>query len=362
MTLSLGAQARILVVRRDNIGDLVCTTPLIDALRARYPRAHLAALVNSYNAEVLEGNPALDAVHVYTKLKHRGTSETALSVISEKLRLFATLRRARFDCVLLAKSGFDRQGLALSRWIGPRAVVGFAPPGGGRARGLTDPVAPVAAETLHEVEVLARLGDALGVVDALGPLRAYPSTARVADWRARLPPLSVERKWIALHVSAREPGRHWPAEKFAALVAALAADARLGFVLLWAPGAADDPRHPGDDAKAQAIRSAVPAAVPLLAAPTARLADLTAILSLCDAFIGADGGALHLAAAVGLPTVALFENLEHKKRHWYPWKVPYELVAPATRDIADIAVEQVVAAWRRLEARDRASVMIGPGR
>ena len=353
MTLSLAARARILVVRRDNIGDLVCTTPLIAGLRARYPQVHLAALVNSYNAEVLEGNPALDAVHVYTKLKHRGTSESALHVISGKLRLFATLRRARFDCVLLAKSGFDRQGLALARWIGPRAVVGFSPPTAQRARGLTHPVPPVAAETMHEVEVLARLGAALAVDDALGPLRAYPSPARVEAWRLRLPRLAVERdrKWIALHVSAREAGRHWPAEKFAALAAALARDGRIGFVLLWAPGAADDPRHPGDDAKAQAIRSAVPAIVPLLAAPTGRLADLTAVLSLCDAFIGADGGALHLAAALGLPTIALFENLEHKKRHWHPWHVPYELVAPATRDIADITAVQVVEAWRRLEQR-----------
>jgi heptosyltransferase-3 len=353
MTLNLDPRARILVVRRDNIGDLVCTTPLIDALRARYPQAHLATLVNSYNAEVLEGNPALDAVHVYTKLKHRGTSESALHVIAGKLRLFATLRRPRFDCVLLAKSGFDRQGLALARWIGPRAVVGFAPPGGHRARGLTDPVPPIAAETMHEVEVLARLGAALGVRDALGPLRASPAPARVAEWRSSLPRLAEERerKWIALHVSAREPGRHWPAEKFVALVKTLALDVRLGFVLLWAPGAAEDARHPGDDTKAQAIRDAIPAEVPLLAAPTGRLADLTAVLSLCDAFIGADGGALHLAAAVGLPMVALFENLEHKKRHWHPWRVTYELVAPATRDIADIPVEQVVEAWRRLAQR-----------
>jgi ADP-heptose:LPS heptosyltransferase len=353
MTLSLGAHARILVVRRDNIGDLVCTTPLIDALRARYPQAHLAVLVNSYNAEVLEGNPALDAVHVYTKLKHRGTSESALHVIVGKLRLFATLRRPRIDCVLLAKSGFDRQGLALARWIGPRAVVGFAPPGGRGARGLTDPVAPVAVDALHEVEVLAHLGAALGVRDALGPLHAYPSAARVTEWRSRLPRLAQERerKWIALHASARETGRHWPAEKFVALVKTLAADVRLGIVLLWAPGAAEDSRHPGDDAKAQAIRGAVPADVPLLAAATGHLADLTAVLSLCDAFIGADGGALHLAAAVGLPMVALFENLEHKKRHWHPWRVPYELVAPATRDIADIPVEQVVEAWRRLAQR-----------
>ncbi len=353
MKLTLDAQARILVIRRDNIGDLVCTTPLISALRARYPRAHIAALVNSYNADVLEGNPALDAVHVYTKLKHRAAGESWLDLFSARLRLLMALRRQRFDCVLLAKSGFDRQGLALARWIGPRHVVGFAPPDGRRAAGLTHPVPPAHAAELHEVEVLARLGTALGIDDALGPLHAYPSAARVAEWRARLPALAEERErtWIALHVSAREPGRHWPAEKVVALMEKLGAAGGVGFVLLWAPGAADDPRHPGDDDKAQAIQHGAPAGAPLLAAPTARLADLTAVLSLCDAFIGADGGALHLAAALGLPIVALFENLEHKKRHWHPWRVPYELVAPATRDIADIAVDQVAEAWSRLAQR-----------
>ena len=353
MSLILDPQARILVIRRDNIGDLVCTTPLIAALRARYPQGHIAALVNSYNADVLEGNPALDAVHVYTKLKHRAPSETVLKVLSGKLGLFSALRRPRFDCVLLAKSGFDRQGLALARWIAPRHVVGFAPPDGRTAAGLSHPVPPAPAAEMHEVEVLARLGTALGIDDALGPLRAYPSSARVAEWRARLPALAEERgrKWIALHISAREPGRHWPADKVVALIERLAASGPIGFVLLWAPGPADDPRHPGDDDKAQAIRRGAPAGAPLLAAYTARLADLTAVLSLCNAFIGADGGALHLAAALGLPCVALFENLEHKKRHWHPWHVPCELVAPATRDIADIGVEQVVEAWRRLEGR-----------
>ena len=67
MAVEPSGTPRILIVRRDNIGDLVCTTPLIAALRERLPRAWIAALVNSYNAEVLARNPALDEdmVHGY---------------------------------------------------------------------------------------------------------------------------------------------------------------------------------------------------------------------------------------------------------------------------------------------------------
>ena len=69
---------RILVIRRDNIGDLVCTTPLLAALRRRFPAAWIGALVNSYNATVLDRNPDLDEVFVYRKLKHLGPGESGI--------------------------------------------------------------------------------------------------------------------------------------------------------------------------------------------------------------------------------------------------------------------------------------------
>ena len=95
---------RILVIRRDNIGDLVCATPLLAALRERYPQAHLAALVNSYNAGVLAGNPHVDAVHVYTKLKHRQRGESLVGTIVARLRLLRELKKQAFDHVILADS------------------------------------------------------------------------------------------------------------------------------------------------------------------------------------------------------------------------------------------------------------------
>lgn len=346
-----GERSRILVIRRDNIGDLVCTTPLIAALRARYPRAFLAALVNSYNAGVLDGNPDLDEVYTYTKLKHREPGQPWSGALLSRLGLLAALRRKRFDYAVLAKSGFDRHGLQLARIVSPRHVVGFSPRDGQRVTGITLPVPPAPADEMHEVEVVMHLARALGVDCAPGPLRAFPSPARVAHWKDRLAVQGwrSELHWVGLHLSAREPSRRWPAERFVALIHRLSATRERGFLLLWAPGAADDPRHPGDDEKAARILAALPPGIPVLGAPTARLEDLTAALSLCQAFIGADGGAMHLAAALRLPTVALFENLPYKWRHWHPWQVPYQLVSPTTREIGDISVDQVVDAWGRLD-------------
>ena len=121
---------RILVIRRDNIGDLVCTTPLLAALRGRFPQARIVALVNSYNAAVLDGNPDVDEVLSYTKLKHRLPGQSRVRILLDRLGMVARLRRDVFDYVLLAKAGFDRQGLSLARQLKRREIAGYAPPEG----------------------------------------------------------------------------------------------------------------------------------------------------------------------------------------------------------------------------------------
>lgn len=343
---------RILVVRRDNIGDLVCTTPLFAALRARYPQAHIAALVNSYNAAVLDGNPHVDVVHSYTKLKHRLPGESRVGIVLARLQMLARLRRERFDYVVLAKSGFDRQGLNTARQLRRRHIVGFMQPGEPTPSAITIPVPALPSGELHEVEVMQRLGQAMDVQDASGPLRVYPVPARVESWRAQLPALAGSRRlWIAAHVSAREPGARWPASRWVELIGKLTATEKIGVVLLWAPGAEDHPRHPGDDGKAAGILEQAADRIRVLPAPTLTLPDLIGVLALCSAFLGSDGGAMHLAAALGLPSVALFENLDDKKRRWHPWQVPHELVSARTREVADITVEEVVQAWQRLAER-----------
>ena len=111
---------KILVVRRDNIGDLVLTTPVFRALRARYPDARIEALVNSYNAPVLENHPDLDAVYAYIKSKHRDAG-TAVGGWLERLRQILGLRESRYDLVLVPRPGYHPREIRLARtssyWI-----------------------------------------------------------------------------------------------------------------------------------------------------------------------------------------------------------------------------------------------------
>src|SRR5262245_63914620 len=71
--------------------------------------------------------PPSSPLFPYTTLFRSG--ESLLATLVASWRLFSALRVPAFDHVILAKSGFDRHGLALARRLRPRGIIGFAPPG-----------------------------------------------------------------------------------------------------------------------------------------------------------------------------------------------------------------------------------------
>lgn len=320
--VSLPKEPRILVIRRDNIGDLVCTTPFIRALREHCPDAKIAALVNSYNAPVLSGNPDLDKVFVYQKLKHVNGLWAKMQAAWARVGLLFELRAWKPDVTILAKSGYDRHGLRFARQIGAKNIIGFLPE---PTDGDDQPDIGINKSQIlpgHEVEEIGHLLKPLGFQPIFGKLCVYPNE-QVA--RSFLLPNDGRLK-IALHISAREAERRLGLNKWIALTACLLKNWPDANVLLyWSPGKEDDPYHPGDDDLAHRITSAL-ASDRVLPMPTHTLEDLIAKLSLCDLFIGADGGAMHLAVALNKPLVALFENTPAKLDHWYPWQIAHRIV------------------------------------
>ena len=316
---------KILVIRRDNIGDLLCTTPLLASLRQTYPQAWIGVLANSYNAPALAGNPDVDAVFAYCKGKHRAAGESLLGVWWRTVKMLVGLRRRRLDLILVASAG----GSGFARWIGARRIIAQEERGGG-----------------HEVERTQRLLQSLGPVSAPGPMRLVADAAVRARLQAALPAVPGEGLRLALHVSARKPSQRWPEDRFVELVRRLLERGVVRQVLLfWAPGAEDDPLHPGDDAKAGRIMAAL-AGLPVAPVPTRHLEELIAGLSLADVMLCADGGAMHVAAAQGKPVLALFGKSSVEQ--WQPWAVPRQVLQSDSQDVADLDVETVEAAFLRL--------------
>jgi heptosyltransferase-3 len=345
---------RILVVRRDNIGDLVCTTPLLAALRTKFPQAWIGALVNSYNAPVLERNPRLDAVFAYIKLKHLGGEQGFFTALGRRLRDTLELRRRKLDCVILATPGFSVRTLRLARLLAPAQVAGFSD-GSIAASSLDLPVPLSQVEGKHEVERVFALASVFGIESEIPALELAAEPMETARFRKALP--SGEGPVVAIHISARRPAQRWPAERFAQLAQYLHAAHGARIVLLWSPGGQGHSQHPGDDEKAAQIAQALGGNPFFLAYRTTHLQQLIAALGACDLVVCSDGGALHLAAALRRPIVCFFGDSPVER--WAPWGVPHRVLRPASRNVADLSVDEAAGATASLLLG--ASVLRNPG-
>ena len=295
--------SRLLVIRPDHIGDLLFATPALRALRAAYPRAHIAALVGPWGADIVRRNPFLDEV---LTCDFPWFSRRPKTWPLEPYRLLWTeARRLRGQgCDLALNLRFDFWWGALLAYLAgiPRRVgydIAECRPF------LTDAVPYTPGR--HEVRQNLTL-----VEHAAG---GGSGTQGISDFEFRISeldfPLSDEerafaRQWLAAHdqfegeAVAIHPGagaavKLWPADRWAAVADALAW--RYGCRILLTGSASERPL-------AEAI-SARMRAQPLLVTGQTTLGQLAALFAACRLVLGVDSGPLHLAVAVGAPSVHL---------------------------------------------------------
>jgi ADP-heptose:LPS heptosyltransferase len=103
--------------------------------------------------------------------------------------------------------------------------------------------------------------------------------------------------------------------------------------------------HPGDDGKAHMLKEALKN-IPMVFMPTPNLESLIKGIQTCGSMIMCDGGAMHIAAALNLPIVALFGDSNAKR--WRPWGVPLKIVQPHTGEVKDITTSQIIDAWHHV--------------
>ena len=321
-------QEKFLVIRRDNIGDLICTLPLLRAIRQQRPDARLIVLANSYNAPVLNGNPDINAVFSYQKAKHLDVGEGRFSTLWQRLKMTMQLRGEHFDWIVLP-GGYQSSSERFAKLIGARNV----------ARLAADDYSP----ELHEVELACRLLPKIGLDYQTPNAIIYPDDKEVAKI---IPLLSKGKRFIAIHISARKISQRWSAENFVQLIQQLNdQDPEISFLLLWAPGNDADPKHPGDDAKAQSIITAT-RSLPVVPFATKSLEALIAVLSRAETVVCCDGGAMHIAAGLAKPIVCLFGESDAVR--WRPWGTRHELLQTSERNVDAISVATVVSAYQRL--------------
>jgi ADP-heptose:LPS heptosyltransferase len=279
--------ARLLVVRLDNrLGNLLLLTPFLQRLREAFPEAHLGLVSGEAYASLLADWPWIDEWIVQPKRRH-----AALPLLA--LPWMANLRRRRWDLAFEASNPDTHSfyNCLMSVAAGAPERLGFDHPRSRRA--LTTAVAAPEAGlhfSLAPLRLLRALGAAAPAVPMRCPVAAAPSPA-LAAWIARE---GLEKGYVVVHLGGRR-SKAWPEEAWARLLPEMTRTAGGPVVLVAGPlerswlGRLRNTSGPG----------------PVPAPPLAGR-DLALLLRDAAGFVGCDSGVMHLAVALGTPTIAMF--------------------------------------------------------
>jgi heptosyltransferase II len=308
---------RLVVLAPNWLGDAVMALPLMADLRRAWPETDVTVAARPAVARMFEMAPGVARTMV---LEARG----GLRVVGALQRNAASLAAGGFDAALLLPNSFQsallvwRAGIQ-ERWGYRRDL---------RARLLTRAMTPPAGR-VHQAAYYQALGAGLGVPVGPPVARLDVSADHQASARRilRAAGLDEERRFVAVAPGAAYgTAKQWPPERFAQL-AALLAEAGVATILVGARAdvsACDAivrlastpdlaPRDRSDAGSAPAARPAEARGAPVLSVcGSTDIPALAGLLSMADAVVANDSGAMHLAAAVGAGVVAVFGPTDYR--------------------------------------------------
>ena len=272
---------RILIVRLGSLGDLVHTLPAVAALRRRFPNATIDWLVDAPHRTFLELVPIVSSLIVLP-------ARTAAAWLDTR----RALRARNYDVAL------DFQGLlksaALARLSGAKRVIGFDRPALRESMAAPLYTERVAVDDSQHV-IRKNLELAASIVGVQGTSALEFPIAAVASPEVDRFLKTIRQPFALLNPGAAWPNKRWPPERLGAVARHLRDRHAMRSVILWGPGETD---------AARSVVNASDGSAEL--APDTGLPDLVALASHARLMISGDTGPTHIAAALGVPIVALF--------------------------------------------------------
>ncbi len=282
----------ILVVRTDRIGDVVLTTAAVRALRKNYPDSRIAILVAPGTQDLVEGNPDIDEVIVHDRRIQWSLFKQAMNLRQHKFDWAIIFHTKKWTNLLCFFAGIPRRTGYCNEKLG------FL---------LTERVPDDrAAGIKHEAQYCLDILNYVGVPAPLSEMQCViPINAQSDAWAQKwFADHNVNPKeFIIVNPSASDPGRQWPAERFAKIIEILQSK-NIGPIAVIGTK---------KDVAAEKVLSLVKST------DTIRVLDLRgqttmtqliALLRQCRMLISNDTGPVHIAAALKKPVVSIFTRDE----------------------------------------------------
>jgi|SRR5579859_817722 len=286
--------SKILIRATNWVGDAVMSLPAIRAVHARFPAAEIVVLARPWVADLYARETGISRVIPYDAV-------SGFHDLSAKLRVARALRREKFDCAILLQNAFE--AAAVARLAGIPRRIGYARDG--RSMLLTDPV-PVPRsseiprhERFYYLELLRRAG----LIEQIPPsdaIRLEGADAARASGAARFAQLNIARPVIGVSPGAAYgTAKRWLPERFAEAAIETARAQRGSVALFGSVG-----ERELCETVAQVVSHAGIHAHNLAGKTTLR--EFIELTAACQVFLTNDSGAMHIASALVVPTVAVF--------------------------------------------------------
>lgn len=355
MTALAGPPERVLVVRLDNVGDVVMLGPALRALRLAWPGTHLTLYASPAGTQVASMLPWVDEVITDSVAWQDASGAVPLDPAREQARI-ERWRAARYDVALVftswSQSPWPAAYAAYLAGIPVRA--GESKEFGGSV--LTHAV-PCLPDGVHQVDRNLHLVAGLGVAPAGIDLELHPDQAAHDAAAAALEPVGdAAGPLVVVAPGASCPARRYPIDRCASVARALVAGGARVVVV-------------GGPNEAELLRDVRTVAGVLDLVGRTPLAVLAAVIARADLVVANDSGPMHLADAFARPQVVLYSGTELESQ-WQPRRSPARLLrvdtacspchlftCPFAMECLDIEPATVVAAVHELLA-SRASTPV----
>ena len=285
---------RILIRATNWVGDAVMSMPAFEAVRENFPEAHITVLARPWVTPLYESHPAANEVIPY-KRGHGGLKDS-----SEFLRVIRLIRALHFDMAVLFQNAFE--AALIARLGGIKIRVGYNTDGRGFLLSHSV-VRGTEVLKLHQVEYYLTVLKALGwEAPTRDPLLSAAPEA-VASIRALLSSRGIKDQDLLIGISpgaAYGPAKRWPVERFAAIGDRAIKEWGAKVVVIGT----EKEKALGDTL----VSASAPGAVNCCG--MTGLGDALALIQRCRIFVTNDSGLMHVAAALKVPTVAIFGSTD----------------------------------------------------
>ena len=316
---------KVLVIRRNGVGDMICALPLMRNLRAAWPKIQLDILASEKNACILDNLGLADHIFLYW----RGTGLFRNHYFNLP-RVLEPIRRQHYDLMIAVKGGFSPLLAIITYATGIPWRVGYVPSRGHPLDFCFNLKIELPHEREHQVKSCLRLLEPLGIAQTSCNLsfRLLPEHEQYADDILRKSGLEA-RKWVLFNASAERYESRWTPAAIAQTAIELERRFALPMILC---GLSRDVAFLREAHRiaGQSIRGVVEP-------PT--IHHFATLVSRSRFLMCGDGGPMHVAAAMGTPVFVLFSATD--PRIWKPYGVPFAYLQKG-RLVANIPPSEVV--------------------